>query len=41
MAFDCLGTTVEPLPPGTYEVQVLVAGEVLAEGTFEVTPDPA
>ena len=41
VAFDCLGTTIEPLPPGTYDVQVVVGGEILAEGTFEVTPDPA
>ena len=41
VAFDCLGTSVEPLPMGRYHVQVLVADEVLAEGTFEVTPDPA
>jgi hypothetical protein len=37
-AFDCLGTPLEPLPPGSYQVSVLVDGEVLAEGSFEVEP---
>ena len=41
VAFDCLGTTIDPLPQGTYDVQVVVDGDVLAEGAFEVTLDPA
>ena len=39
-AFDCLGTPLEPVPPGRYEVSVLVDGEVLAVGSFEVQPSP-
>ena len=37
-AFDCLGTTLQPLPAGRYTVRVLVGDEVLAEGAFEVSP---
>ena len=40
LAFDCLGTPLEPVPPGTYEVSVVVDGEVLAAGSFEVEPSP-
>ncbi len=38
-AFDCLSTPLEPLDPGTYAVAVSVEGQVLAEGSFEVTPN--
>jgi len=37
-AFDCLGTPLEPLDPGAYTVAVEVGSEVLAVGSFEVTP---
>jgi len=36
--FDCLGSSLEPLEPGTYAVEVSVADELLAEGSFEVLP---
>ena len=37
--FDCLGSSLEPLEPGTYTVEVSVAGDFLAEGSFEVLPE--
>ncbi|RKY14982.1 MAG: hypothetical protein DRQ55_20070 [Planctomycetota bacterium] len=37
--FDCLGSSLEPLEPGSYAVEVSVAGELLAEGSFEVLPE--
>lgn len=41
IAFDCLGAPLEVDQPGDYEVNVLVRGDVLAEGSFEVLPAPS
>lgn len=38
-AFDCMGTPLEPLAPGSYTVVVSTADEPLAEGRFEVRPE--